>query len=108
MQQQNANYLTMPEATIKILDANVIVWNNNVPFSALVAFIKADFADINTAQKGGSAVSKGATLDKDLAGDAAIAQAVKLSKLAQAYALTVNNNTLNDQIKTTTWQMERF
>lgn len=108
MQQRNANYLTMAGAAIKTLDTNAAIWSGNLPFTALVNFIKDDLASINTAQKGGGAVSTGATEDKAAAGAAAIAQAMKLSNLAQAYALNTKNNTLNNQIKVTPTQMERY
>lgn len=108
MLQKDANYITMAAAAVKILDDNSAIWGGNVPFYALVDLIKNDLASINTAQKGGGAVSTGATEDKELAGAAAIVQAVKLSNLAQAYALKTKNNTLNNQIKVTTTQMERY
>lgn len=108
MRQSEVNYLSMAAVTLQTLDANKAYWNSNIPFTGLVNFLREDLAALNTAQMSGGDVSTGATIDKEKAGDAAIAQAAKLSKLAQVYLLDIDNNTLRTQIKMSTAQMDRF
>ena len=108
MLQKEENFLTMANATLKVLQNNQTIWTANAAFSALVNGIADDIAAVNEAQQGGSSVSTGATIDKENAADAAITHAAKLSKLAQVYALEQNNLTLHDQLKVSKTSLDRL
>lgn len=107
MRQVSENFMTMAEATLKMLQTNETVWSGNAPFAALVNAVKEGIDAVTVLQKDGNAVSTGATLDKELAGDAAIAQAMRLSKFAQVYLLEKGNHTLHDQVKVSRSSMDR-
>ncbi len=108
MRQRDENYMSMAVVTLKTLGANTTYWSSNNPFKALVNYIREDLAALNAARVAGGDVSTGATIDKEIAGDAAIEHAVRLSKLAQIYLLDANNNTLLNQIRISQTQMDRL
>ena len=106
MEQRTIAYLNMAEASFKVLDKYPTEWNTNAPAQRKVTDLKADYAAIRAAAQGGSSVTTGITEGKEEAGDAAIAQAIKLTKLTQAYALEKGNPELYQQMRVTTSQLD--
>lgn len=107
MKQQDENYLSMAAVTTKILATNNSTWAANVPFAAAVSRIEELVALVNTARQETALNSTGMAVDKELAADAVITQAVKLSGLAQIYALDGNDITLHNRVKVTMSQLDR-
>ncbi len=100
MRRADENFMTMVSTTLGLLDANNTKWNAKPPIAAIVTDITNAAAAISGARQGaGAAVSKGTTMDKDVAEANSIDLVVKLAGFAMAYARKTGSNELREQMK---------
>jgi len=108
MKQRDENFLSMVSTTVNVCDKYRSVWEQTQPFAAAMQAVNTARTDMSQALQGAELLSTGVTLDKETAGDRAIALAVKLARFTQAYAMDQENNTLHDQMDVSVTLLDRM
>lgn len=101
MNQIQLDHLNMYDAVILTLNSNATTWSSNTAISAVVTAAQAQVAALNASQTGQINNSKAFTLNKASIRNNLYALALLHADAGRSYTASINNITLNQELKTT-------